>query len=453
MNLPRVPDHAWRTVLAAGAILMAIQLTHAHDELRDVTKPVVMGILWMLGIVVQDCGESIKVGALQVPWTRDCAGINLLWILLALAVWVNRRESSPRRFWIRVAAMVPAALIANTARVLTLVAYRSAFYPSVESPQTHYFMGLLWLVPFVTLVTPEDDRPKSHVVAETLHAAAVVALLAPLAGVPMGGLVCLAAVVALAKCRKQTFGGWRDGLLLGAWGMAGAGIALTNLDSLWLPWLLACPALAPATWIFSWPGLAVLLSTNAVFAMQSWSLWVGGAGLLFAVSREFKSQGHGQGTSLSASVPGNTPFSWAASALNGLTLAAFVLPFTASTVLALGQDTWLPPAVIPSRALGNQGYELKLPDQPDDVAVVCFAPSGRERHHTMQVCFKYRGVTLTELDAPGNLSTDGTRVYKEYFLTGGALLDSYAEYVRHTFYPGPPQECTSLLWPPKRNCL
>lgn len=54
----------------------------------------------------------------------------------------------------------------------------------------------------------------------------------------------------------------------------------------------------------------------------------------------------------------------------------------------------------------------------------------------MQVCFKYRGVTLTELDAPGNLSTDGTRVYKEYFLTGGALLDSYAEYVRHTFYPG-----------------
>jgi hypothetical protein len=57
----------------------------------------------------------LLVGSLQVPWSRDCAGLNLLVVLLAVTVWMQRHRQLDRGFWLRVAAAFPAALAANAA--------------------------------------------------------------------------------------------------------------------------------------------------------------------------------------------------------------------------------------------------------------------------------------------------------------------------------------------------
>jgi exosortase/archaeosortase family protein len=225
--------------------------------LREVTRPIVMGLLNTVRIHTEDQGHVMAVGHLEVPWTRDCAGVNLLLIMLALAVWVNREEKAGPKFWLRVAAMVPAALAANVLRVLTLIAWRTLAYPNVESPQTHYFMGFIWMVPFVTLITPRSGRPMAHALLETLHPAAVVTLLAPMTGMPNGRLITIAAVFALAQCRiRQDF--WKARIVLTAlWILTGGAIASLNLESFRLPWLITCPLVLDLGWLRSPAGILV----------------------------------------------------------------------------------------------------------------------------------------------------------------------------------------------------
>ena len=133
-----------RTGVAAAVVAGAVHLAQSRDVVVDFTRPLVLGTLRWFGNEAVDCGEELRVGKLLVPWTRDCAGINLLFILLALAVWVNRKESRAWRFWLCMLGMVPAAAVANVLRVLTLLVYRTVAYPGVESPQTHYFIGFIF---------------------------------------------------------------------------------------------------------------------------------------------------------------------------------------------------------------------------------------------------------------------------------------------------------------------
>lgn len=429
MPTPPLLSQTLRTAIAAVIIAVAVHFTQSQDLLVDYTRPVVMTSLRWLGVDAVDRGEVMAVGRLHVPWTRDCAGINLLLILLALAVWVNRHERNARRFWLRVMSMIPAALAANVLRVLTLIAYRTLAYPGVESPQTHYFIGFLWLVPFVTFITPRDHRPKSTGIMETLHAAAVVSLLAPMSGTPNATLITLAAVLCLSLCRVRRC----SRVMLYLWLVSGMAIAMVSMESFWLPWLLLCPMIVDLRQIRLFHGICVLC-THSLIAMQPWAWWLAGGGLIAA------RLSYGEmDTSRLAKKPLRDEMDPKAPALTlarqATFFAALVLPFLASTLLSLGQQAWAPPPTVESKPINQSGYEVRLRDQPAHIGLACYAASSRDRHHTVKVCLKYRGIEVASVDESPLVFTEGRHWFREFFLQDGQLLPDYAAYVKSTFRP------------------
>lgn len=123
---------SWRLFIPVVAVALLAQLTAAQELFGAVTKPMVLVLLRAFGLQAGEAAGMLTVGDLEVPWSRDCAGLNLLVVLLAVTVWMQRHRRLDVGFWLRVAAAIPAALAANVARVLTVVAYRAWFYPSVE---------------------------------------------------------------------------------------------------------------------------------------------------------------------------------------------------------------------------------------------------------------------------------------------------------------------------------
>lgn len=429
MTAFHIPARAFRTFFAAAFVAAAVLFTQSQDVLREITRPIVLGILRACGMHVADKGGAMSIGNLEIPWTRDCAGINLLLIMLALAVWVNREEKSLSKFWLRVVAMVPAALASNVLRVLTLIGYRMIAAPAVESPQTHYFMGFVWMVPFITLITPRAGRPATDAMLESLHAAAVVALLAPMTGMPNGGMITVASVMALSQCRiRRDLPGWRVALTA-LWMAAGAGVAMLNMESFWLPWLLCCPMLLDLRWIFSPAGMLVMLSTHSMFAMQSWAPFIGWTGIALAMgSWSKKSAPPVQGRAVLED--------WKQDAMAVSSATCFLVPFLASTLLSMGTAGWHPPETVRSRSLGNQGYEVRLPGQSADIALACYGAETKDRHHTVRVCLKYRGTELTTTAEDPLVHTDGKHWLREFFIQDGRLLADYPSYLKSTFSPG-----------------
>ncbi|OYW77324.1 MAG: hypothetical protein B7Z37_04575 [Verrucomicrobia bacterium 12-59-8] len=412
-----------RTALAAAFITLALHLAQSRDLLVDFTRPVVMASLRWLGINAIDRGEVMVVGHLHVPWTRDCAGINLLLILLALTVWVNRQERSSRSFWLRIVSMVPAALAANVLRVLSLIAYRMLAYPGIESPQTHYFIGFLWLVPFVALITPKDHRPRSAGIMETLQAAAVVSLLAPMSGTPNAELVTLAAVTWLSRCRVRETSAW----LLLAWIASGIGVAIVSMESFWLPWLLLCPLLV------NWrqlrvPAIICLACAHSLIAMQPWAWWLATAGLATAWLS-------GRGVTPTNRDARHESLQYPSLTEQGAFFAALALPFLASTLLSLGQESWKPPVSVEARSMNQNGYEIRLHGQPDHIGLACYVAASRDRHHTVKVCLKYRGIEVVSVENCPLVFTAGRHWFREFFLQDQALLPDYSAYVQRTFRP------------------
>lgn len=409
-----------RTILAALFIAATVHFTQSRDLLVDFTRPVVMTTLRWMGINALDRGDVMAVGRLHVPWTRDCAGINLLLVLVALAVWVNRNELRARVFWLRVLAMVPASLLANVLRVLTLIAYRELAYPGVESPQTHYFIGFVWLAPFVALITPRDARPLSARLMETLHAAAVIALLAPMSGTPNATLVSLASVLSLAGSRARFDPGRAHRWLTFAWMATGLAIALVSVESFWLPWLLLCPLLGKLTL----DRVLIAACTHALVAMQPWS-W--GLALLGLAWQRRAAPVEATDTP----EPVIRDVRQAALAF----FACLPMPFLASTLLSLGQQSWQPPATVESRPMPPNGFEIRLPSQPPHIGLACYTAATRDRHHTVRVCLKYRGIEVEPVPGCPAVFTEGKHWFREFFLQDGRLITDYADYVKSTFRP------------------
>ncbi len=421
-----------RTFMACAFLAAAVLFAQSQDALREITRPLVLGILRLGGLAVLDHGETMRIAHLDVPWTRDCAGINLLIIMLALAVWVNRDEEKVRTFWTRIALTFPAALAANVLRVLSLIAYRWIAFPVVESPQMHYFLGFFWMVPFIAWITPKRQRPGSHAWMETLHAAATVSLLTPVTGMPNGSMAAIAAIFALAQCRiRQDF--WVRRLVLTfLWAIAGGLVASMNMESFWLPWLLCCPLLIDFRWVLSPAGFMVLLCTQSMFALQSWAPYLGWPAIGWAVwswmGKSAENTDQPSGSDAAVRRRFRPVFFVACSPM-------FFAPFLASSLLSWKHERWQPPATLESRLLENQGYEVLLPEQPNNIALLCYGPEGSDRHHTLKICLKYRGTELTATTEDAAVFTDGTHWMRECFVQDGALLLDYPEYLKSTFAP------------------
>ena len=421
----------WKGILSLGLVALLAQLSQAKDAFGGLARPVILSALNGLGIRASDSGTFLSIGHLEVPWSRDCAGLNLLVILLAVAIWVNRHERLGARYWLRLASTIPAAVAANVARIFTIIAYRHFFYPAVESPQLHYFFGLLWLVPFAIMVMPKDARPRSAHIFELLHTASVVALLSPMVDGPGGIGLTLAVVFGLAHCRlPEKISAVRLAVFV-AWLAAAGGIVWIGMDSFWMPWLLACPLLANPAWLLRPAGAVLLLASHPMFALIPGGQAVAWIAICLAAWRQFS-------PCEPAPISPEKPVAQsAASICQAVGILAFILPFLSSSLFGAGDPSrYLPPAGVERRKIPGDGFQLQLPGQSDDIGLFWYMPSGRQRHHTVKICMKYRGIDLHPSDENADVMTDGKYWMREFFIQDGHLLDSHLDYVKSTIGPG-----------------
>ena len=152
-----------KTGLVLAFIYLLVQLAYPGDFLAACTQPFVLWTLEMLGQQVAGSDGGMIVGEVFVPWSRDCAGLNVLALLLALVVWSLRQETRVSRYLTAVVAAVAIGFVANVCRILSLVGYRTLFYPNVESAELHYLIGFAWLLPAVLGIALMLGRGLGHV--------------------------------------------------------------------------------------------------------------------------------------------------------------------------------------------------------------------------------------------------------------------------------------------------
>ena len=429
------PPHLQQTRKAKAQILVAlfllVSLLALHpviDLLSGRLKPIVLTVMSVWGFKTADLGAAIQIGHIELGWTRDCAGINQLLLLLALVIWMRRRDFwHPATLWVCLLTL-PAALLANIMRVLTLIAYRLWFYPQQESPELHYFMGFFWLLPLAALFLPAPERRQGRRWIELAQAASVMALLAPLLGAAEGIAMGVAAVLVLAK--SQVPGIWTNRRLLGiaAWILLGIGIATVRMESFWLPWLLISPLCAKREWLKQPRSLLLIAASHPLFDLLplggaliwcviAWTLWIEYLRPLSSPASSPPAENHRPAKSL-----------WVTTALTAgmLMLCA---PFTAFLFIPEPTELPRPPADATILPLTGQGFELRLPSAPPEIGIFWYPPKNYDRHHTLKVCMTYSGAPLKRIADSDNVWQGNGLYYREFFLQNQTLLDNHKDYV------------------------
>lgn len=354
-------------------------------------------------------GEVIRTSRIEVLWTGDCSGMNLLLILLAIGAWLSREQTLNRSWVIRLLCLLPAAVLANVLRITALTGYRTIAYPMIESPQMHYFIGFLCVAPFALLALPGF---RLHSLFLVLQTAAVMCLLAPHLDLEGGTPTALACVLLLGANRSTPDS---KRLLMVLWLFSACAIFYLGIHSLWLPWIIAFPysfrsrmkdlLLLPFTCslLYIFPGVPTL--SWIALALYAWRSFI-------LDTREEK-----QSDSL-ATVPGV------------IGIASFSLPFLLPILFPVLSNGTNPPAFAATREIPG-GFELRIPGQPRDIGLVWYQANGSERHHSLKTCLHYRGIELQ--DSKGSeLHTDGEHWFREFFLVEGKLQSTHRDYVRAT---------------------
>lgn len=425
------PSPLIRLGLALTVVWLLLHGARLDDWLAGVTRPAVVGLLELFGVDSRDAGHELVVGQLRVPWARDCAGSSILTILGILTVWANRTAPLSGRYWLRLALVWPVAFVANVLRILTLIAYRHWFFPMVESPALHYFVGFLWVAPCLYLFFPREGRQSTRSWFETLHLVAVLAWLAPHVPGPGGNVVALATLTLLARNHWGRPATTVASLGTVTWLTAAGFVGLTSMESLWLPWLLACPWFCQWTWRSLTRTGVLLLGAIPLLAMQPPAPWI----VVATAAWELWSLVRSPSANLAQRAPASPPLSWRGVVVPLSASLAFVFPFFSSTVSGLLRPSLRPPAGTLWREVAANTYELRILGQSRDIALVCYSPSGDGRHHTLPVCMLYRGITLRPSENAPSVLSDGKFWRKEFFLQDGKLLNSYRDYLRATFWP------------------
>lgn len=418
-----------RSLLALGIIFALLHAANLTEALSYLSRPLVVATASALGIEAVNRGTDIVLGGLVLPWTQDCSGVNTLIILWGVTLWANRHRPFDRGAWLRLVLCVPAALLANTLRILTLAGYRYVFYPAWESEELHYLIGFLWLVPFLFLFVEDLRRMETARWVEVLYLTLVLALVAPTIFSPGGSLVALSALFFLAhsglsnpppRHLQAAYAGWVAAALLIAW---------SDMESLWLPWLLVHPRLVSLNLLFSWVGLIVLSGTLSVLAMRpEWQVLVGIA-LAIGVYRMVRG---GAPTPLRPATP--IPGAPQAVLMTVIGLAPFVLPGVVGTDHAVER----PPAGVMSRQLTFNSYQIRLMGQPADIRMYWYGAFGDGRHHSLASCMRFRGLILEPVLGQPEVLVGGNRWMRDVYIHQGALKTTYGDYLLASFSPFAP---------------
>ena len=414
-----------RNLIAISAIFALLQLANLTEILSYLSRPMVTGTAGLFGIEAFNRGTDIVLGSIVLPWTQDCSGVNTLIILWGVTLWANRHETPNLQLFTKMLACIPAALVANMLRIFTLAGYRYIFYPAWESDELHYFFGFLWLIPFLFFFIDDFRRMNRARWVEIIHLCLVLALIAPVIFSPGGNLVALSSLFLLAHTKFSDLADYKVRYLYALWLTMALIIAWSNMESLWIAWLLLSPRLAPWKLIFSWSGILILSGTVSVLAMHpEWQVMVGIA-LAYRVFLIIR------GTQIESEqkmgFPGNTELSFLA--LLGLA------PFSFSALIGLTHPVEMPPSDVMARQITLNSYQLNLTGQPTDIRLYWYGSYGDGRHHSLASCMRFRGIELEAVPGRHDLLTSGEMWMKDFYIHEGKLLKNYSDYLVASFSP------------------
>ena len=414
-----------RNTLLLGVIFILLHLATITEVMSYISRPMVTGFLQLVGIEAVNRGNDLVLGKLILPWTEDCSGINTLILLLGITLWVNRHQRFDLAFITRIVLCVPAALVANLFRVLTFAAYRYVFYPNWESQQLHYFIGFIWLIPFLALFVPDLRQRDRTQWLEIFYMAVVLALVAPVVFSPGGSIVALCTLFYLAHSRIDGSTTVKHWLAYIAWVGAALLIGWSRMESLWIPWLLICPRFVAPHVLFSWSGLIILSGTVSLLAMRTEGQILVLAALAF------------QGYRLIKNKPGSRePKPVFLKKLEaGALLLLLMTPFMLHSLIGISHEVERPPLGIMTRQISPNSYMLRLTGQPADIAMYWYGTYSEGRHHSLVACMRFRGIILERDKQEKDVFFGNKRWMREFFIQDKKLKSSYSEYLLSTFSP------------------
>jgi exosortase/archaeosortase family protein len=392
----------------------------------------------LLGIAAESRGNEIAIGEIILPWTQDCSGINTLLVLWGITLWSNRNDPINMGLFVRLALSVPAALIANALRILSIAAYRYVFYPEWEGEHLHYFFGFVWLLPLL-LVFVKDARQKKAVQwLELLYLSVVLSLIAPIIFGPGGQLVALSALVFLSSNRMAA-----DTNFLGylVWALAGLLIAWTRMESLWVAWLLLCPLFVSREMLRAPLGWLILSGTVPLFAMNAYWQWVVLAALLLWLVKFIRTPRDHSASEL----PGMRASQVAV--LGGMAL----VPLVAPGVLAVETLVETPPVGVMQHKLSDNSYKIRTIGQASEVQTYWYGAYGDGRHHSLVSCMRFRGVELLDVDGAEGVLHGGNVWMREFFIHDGNFVSDYGSYLLSSFLPFSPTGVHIIVQAPQRS--
>jgi len=416
----------WRGLIPV--ILVSVFSTQPFivDLFGDLCKPVALFLISCLGVVTDDMGSYFTVAHLEVPWTRDCAGMNLLLVLLFIFCWMNRNNKQNYSYWLRLCLVIFAAAAANVLRIMALVFYRYLVFPEVESPQLHYFFGLLCLVPFALIVIPnKGGLSRKKLWFEMLHIAVVAALISPLMNLSNHWITILGSILILLKSRYEPLNQRRELVALIVWFFSAVLISWLGIESLWLPWVLVCPLAIKMNWFLKPDGLICLLASCPLFILIPEADILGGLLLFYAIFKILKNK-NASSDNLDLRLNKSLKVS-----VRVFVAILLFFPFLSAVAFNAELETLSPPETALKRVIKGMGFELKIKGQDQKLGLLWYHPQGSDRHHTIKVCLKYRGVDLVDSILPA-VKTDGERWFREYFIVRGQMISDHGKYIWST---------------------
>ena len=423
-------SHTQRNGIVPLAISFALvfgllSLLGLTDPFSFWLRPVLARTLGLVGLEVINHPDLLQVGHLMIPWTRDCAGVNLVLFLWALLLWGNRGHYDKAAFWMRMLLAIIVGAAVNFIRILLLVAYRWIAYPSTETPEQHYLLGFLLLLPLLPILLGRRRGQTGWMsVLDAVYLMAVLALAATTIGSPGGYLVLMASLILLIEFRPFRYGSRFHSSLGLLWLLSGAAIGVSGMESLWIAFLLLCPYAytaerwrSPLTWL-------ALPATLPIVAMHPVAGWVF-AGLSLAKAIEVLRR---PVTSVPSSLALGRPFLRRAMLVSGL-----MLPFLMPAFSWRNDARWSPPGGSEVTRIDPLSLRVRLLAQSPELELYAYLPGGDGRHHSVETCMLYRGVRLKS--AGGGVLTDGEALMKQYFLINGEVTEDYRAYIMRTFVP------------------
>jgi len=426
--------------MALAGIFALAHLLDRTELIGTLSRWLIITLSQLAGFTSQDLTDELVIGHIHIPWTRDCSGMNALILLWMLTLWVNRLQLLTWSTLARLVACLPLALLVNLVRLVCVTTYRMVMYPDWETPQLHYFIGFVCLIPCVPLLVNGAAQRSRSFWLELLFMATLLALVSPLVFLPGGTVILLACLLLLPGISHQETSSLNVTVTL-LWLLVAVLIAASATESLWIAWLLVSPLFTPQR-TYRQPAFWILLSgTVAILATNPNWQWL----LLIAAGLHITGLYRGSAAETTdATATRSARQHLVASLASIMILAPFVLPLLA----ARGHSESPPPRGVMAREIAFNSYQVRLPGQAADVASYWFGPFGDGRHHALTSCMKFRGVELSPAEGESRIFVTEQRWMTEYFIHDGKLLSGYPAYLLSSFMPFSPAGVHLILEAP-----